>query len=66
MLVSGLSFREVRETIVASTAAELVERFYHRVWNKADETEARSILANDFRFRGSLGPERRGPDGFTA
>ena len=64
--MSGLSLREVREAIVASTAAELVERFYHRVWNKADETEARSILASDFRFRGSLGPELRRPDGFIA
>jgi steroid delta-isomerase-like uncharacterized protein len=51
---------------VALTAAELVERFYHLVWNKADETEARKILASDFRFRGSLGPELHGPDGFIA
>jgi predicted ester cyclase len=51
---------------VASTAAELVERFYNLVWNKADESEARRILARDFRFRGSLGPELRGPDGFIA
>jgi steroid delta-isomerase-like uncharacterized protein len=39
---------------------------YHRVWNEADETEAHRILARDFRFRGSLGPELRGPDGFIA
>jgi len=51
---------------VALTAAELVERFYHLVSNKADETEARRMLASDFRFRGSLGPELRGPDGFIA
>lgn len=51
---------------MALTAAELVERFYHVVWNKADETEARRMLASDFRFRGSLGPELRGPDGFIA
>ena len=51
---------------MALTAAELVERFYHRVWNKADETEAHNILASDFRFRGSLGPELRGPGGFIA
>jgi predicted ester cyclase len=51
---------------VAWTATELVERFYNLVWNKADETEARRILARDFRFRGSLGPELRGPDGFIA
>ncbi|MGA7230432.1 MAG: ester cyclase [Xanthobacteraceae bacterium] len=51
---------------MAWTATELVERFYNLVWNKADETEARRILARDFRFRGSLGPELRGPDGFIA
>jgi steroid delta-isomerase-like uncharacterized protein len=48
------------------TPRELVERFYHQVWNRADEAEARRILAVDFRFRGSLGPELRGPDGFMA
>ena len=42
----------------------LVERFYHEVWNTGDETVAREILDPDFRFRGSLGPERIGPDGF--
>lgn len=36
------------------------------VWNKADEAEARKILAVDFRFRASLGPELRGPGGFIA
>jgi steroid delta-isomerase-like uncharacterized protein len=46
------------------TAASLVERFYHQVWNRADEVVAREILHPDFRFRASLGPERRGPDGF--
>jgi predicted ester cyclase len=42
----------------------LVERFYNEVWNQADETVAREILAGDFRFRGSLGPLHRGPDEF--
>ena len=42
----------------------LVERFYDEVWNRADESVARQILHRDFRFRGSLGAERRGPDGF--
>ena len=51
---------------MAFTAAELVERFYRLVWNKADATEAYRILADDFRFRGSLGSELRGPDGFVA
>jgi steroid delta-isomerase-like uncharacterized protein len=51
---------------VSSTPRELVERFYHAVWNKADEAEARKILKPDFRFRASLGPELRGPGGFIA
>jgi steroid delta-isomerase-like uncharacterized protein len=51
---------------VASTARTLVERFYHVVWNEADEGEARRILHPDFIFRASLGPELRGPDGFIA
>ena len=46
------------------TPKELVERFYNEVWNRADERVAREILDADFRFRGSLGPELRGPDGF--
>ncbi|MDP6708153.1 MAG: ester cyclase [Alphaproteobacteria bacterium] len=47
-----------------STPRALVERFYHEVWNRADEEVAREILHEDFRFRASLGPERRGADGF--
>ena len=42
----------------------LVERFYHEVWNRADEVVAREILHPEFCFRGSLGEEKRGPDGF--
>ncbi len=42
----------------------LVERFYNEVWNNADEVVAREILDKEFRFRGSLGPEKRGPGGF--
>ncbi len=49
-----------------ATPRELVERFYHEVWNKSDEAVAREILHAEFRFRASLGPERRGPDGFIA
>src|SRR5271165_2324514 len=47
-----------------SSPRELVERFYYEVWNRADEAAAKEILHPDFRFRGSLGPERRGPEGF--
>jgi predicted ester cyclase len=51
---------------VPSTPRDLVERFYHVVWNNSDEAEARKILSADFRFRASLGPELRGPGGFVA
>ncbi len=51
---------------MSATTRELVERFYHVVWNQADEAEARKILKPDFRFRASLGPELRGPGGFIA
>jgi steroid delta-isomerase-like uncharacterized protein len=51
---------------VSTAPRDLVERFYHVVWNKADEAEARKILSPDFRFRASLGPELRGPGGFIA
>ena len=48
------------------TPKELVECFYREVWNNADERVAREILDENFRFRGSLGPEKRGQDGFIA
>lgn len=47
-----------------ATPKELVERFYYQVWNNQDEQVAREILAKDFRFRGSLGPEKFGQEGF--
>lgn len=50
----------------AITPTRLIETFYHRVWNHADEAAARDILHPDFRFRGSLGPEKRGLDGFIS
>jgi steroid delta-isomerase-like uncharacterized protein len=51
---------------VSQRARDLVERFYDIVWNKVDEAEAWKILAADFRFRASQGPELRGPGGFIA
>lgn len=47
-----------------NTPTALVQRFYGEVWNNADEAAAREILHPDFRFRGSLGDELRGPEGF--
>ncbi|MBY8975463.1 ester cyclase [Rhodobacteraceae bacterium NNCM2] len=46
------------------TPAELASRFYADVWNRRDFDVAYKIIAPDFVFRGSLGPERRGIDGF--
>jgi steroid delta-isomerase-like uncharacterized protein len=59
----------VRRWNLGSTMADrggkdLVEAFYHVVWNRGDEAMARRILATDFFFRGSIGLEKRGPDGF--
>ncbi len=51
---------------MSTAPTELVERFYNEVWNRADEAVAREILVEDFRFRGSLGLEKRGPDDFIA
>ena len=45
---------------------ELVERFYHELWNKADKQVAWQILHKNLSFRGSLGSEQIGPDGFLA
>lgn len=47
-----------------SNPETLVRRFYYEVWNQADEVVAKAILHADFKFRGSLGPEKIGPDGF--
>lgn len=47
-----------------STPEQLVQQFYDDVWNRADETLARTILTPKFKFRGSLGLEKSGPDGF--
>ncbi len=49
---------------MTSPSRRLVERFYDDVWNKADEVAAAEILALEFRFRASLGPERIGPAAF--
>src|SRR5437763_7964736 len=51
---------------MSTPSATLVRRFYDEVWNQADEAVAREILHENFSFRASLGPERRGPEGFIA
>ena len=42
----------------------LVEAFYERLWNRGELDAADELLAADFAFRGSLGYQARGPDGF--
>ena len=42
----------------------LVQRFYDEVRNQANEAVAKEILHVDFKFRGSLGPEKYEPDRF--
>ncbi|MBK5923726.1 hypothetical protein CCR90_07985 [Rhodovulum sulfidophilum] len=49
---------------MTATSTKLVESFYNDVWNKRDFRVAHEIISTDFRFRGSLGPEKRGIDGF--
>ena len=49
---------------MAVTPTDLVKSFYADVWNSRDRRTAQQIIDPDFRFRGSLGPERRGLDGF--
>ena len=48
----------------SGSMSHLIGRFYDEVWNRGREQVAQEILAPSFRFRGSLGPEARGPDEF--
>ena len=42
----------------------LVQAFYERIWNDGDLEAAHDLLADDFLFRGSLGPELKGRESF--
>lgn len=43
---------------------QLIQRFYWDLWNRFDQTVIPQILAEDLRFRGSLGQEKTGHAGF--
>jgi steroid delta-isomerase-like uncharacterized protein len=43
----------------------VIERFYHELWNRFDESLVPELMTEDVRFRGSLGPVRNGREGFT-
>jgi hypothetical protein len=49
---------------MADTVENLVRRFYEEAWNRWDDTVVDALLAEDFVFRGSLGDEVRGRDGW--
>ena len=49
-----------------STEAALVRRFYDDAWNRWDDSVVDTLLDSDFEFRGSLGNEVRGRDGWRA
>jgi len=44
---------------------DLVQRFYHHVWNAHDLSAIAELLTEDFRFRGSLGRESAGIPAFA-
>jgi steroid delta-isomerase-like uncharacterized protein len=44
----------------------LVRRFYEDAWNRWDDTAVDELLAVEFSFRGSLGDEVVGRDGWRA
>jgi len=50
---------------MAGSVGLLVERFDTEAWNQRSESAAYAILHPELRFRGSLGPEHHGPDGFV-
>ena len=45
---------------------ELVRRFYARLWNAWDDDAVDDVLAADFAFRGSLGEQTAGLEGWRA
>jgi predicted ester cyclase len=44
----------------------LVHRFYADAWNRWDDVVVSELLDTDFRFRGSLGDEVRGLEGWRS
>jgi predicted ester cyclase len=48
----------------AEIGRDLVMRFYHRLWNEWDDAAVEDTLSADFTFRGSLGDQTRGRDGW--
>ena len=51
-------------TQAVDEASDLVRAFYAQLWEAGDRTAAEGILHRDLIFRGSVGLEKRGIDGF--
>jgi predicted ester cyclase len=49
---------------VAAAIGELVERFYGELWNRWDDSAVDGTLSPGFAFRGTLGQETTGRDGW--
>jgi steroid delta-isomerase-like uncharacterized protein len=49
----------------ARQAKEIVRCFYDEVWNRQDSSAIRRLCDEEIEFRGSLGAERRGHEGFA-
>ena len=45
---------------------EQVQKFYTEIWERGDKAAIARLVTDDFIFRGSLGTESRGRDGFAA
>src|SRR5581483_1557496 len=57
--------RRLRQTErVATGIAELIERFYAELWNSWDDSAVDRTLSPGFVFRGSLGQQTNGRDGW--
>jgi steroid delta-isomerase-like uncharacterized protein len=50
--------------MATSGNVELVERFYHQMWNRFDKSLIPVLLTGDVRFRGSLGASKVGHEQF--
>lgn len=50
--------------MIPTDLRELVASFYDDIWNRGDLSFVPVLVGEDFTFRGSLGPERRGHEGF--
>ena len=49
-----------------NTHKQQVQKFYDTIWNAHGTSEVNNILHPDFTFRGSLGHEKKGHEGFIS